>query len=158
MMVCWWIRQIEFVCSFPTRRCYVAKKLFFSDELFQAQQAPHHRWASEDVVSVLMMESMESDSSAAGPSQIMVANMNMANHPGAVQRITNGIGTTACRNDFFPVTSPPSTISESSGSVMAGMVDPQRQQQLQQKCVSDVPNNGQVENTGLFGFPEYKHW
>lgn len=99
---------------------------------------------------------MESDSSAAGPSQIMVANMNMANHPGAVQRITNGIGTTACRSDFFPhVTSPPSTISESSGSVMAAM-DQQRLQQ--QKCVTDVPNNnGPVENTGLFGYPEYKH-
>lgn len=145
---------------FSTRRCYVAKKLFFSDELFQAQQAQHtSRWASEDVVSVLMMESMESDSSVAGPSQVMVQSLNVVNHPGAAHQImhpgiTNGLGTTACRNDFFPVTSPPSTISESSGSVMAGM-DSQRQ--LQQKCVTDVPNNGPVENTGLFGFPEYKH-
>lgn len=134
------------------------QKLFFSDELFQAQQAPHHRWASEDVVSVLMMES---DSSVAGPSQAIVQNMNVVNHPNAAQimnmkGITNGIGTTACRSDFFPhVTSPPSTISESSGSVMAAM-DQQRLQQ--QKCVTDVPNNnGPVENTGLFGYPEYKH-
>lgn len=143
---------------FSTRRCYVAKKLFFSDELFQAQQAPRHRWASEDVVSVLMMETMESDnSSAVGQSQVMVPNMNVVNHQNAAQmmNITNGIGTTACRNDFFPVTSPPSTISESSGSVMPGM---DQQRLLQQKCVNDVPSNGQVENTGLFGFPEYKHW
>jgi hypothetical protein len=119
-----------------------------------------HFRASEDVVTmmempVLMMESM-SDDSAAAPSQVMVPSMNVVNHPNAAQimkGITNGIGTTACRNDFFPVTSPPSTISESSGSVMA--MDPQRQ--LQQKCVTDVPNNGQVEKTGLFGFPEYKH-
>lgn len=133
---------------FNTSLC--CQKLFFSDELFQAQQALHHtRWASEDVVSVLMMES---DSSAAGPSQTIVPNINhqitsqTAQH---LKAITNGIGTTVCRNEFFQ--SPPSTESVSSGSVM--MAD-----QRQQNCVTnDVPNNGPVENTGLFGYPEYKH-
>jgi hypothetical protein len=135
---------------FTNTHSLCCQKLFFSDELFQAQQA-QHRWASEDVVSVLMMES---DSSAAGPSQTIVPNINnhQQNSTQIVQHmkgITNGIGTTPCRNDYFQ--SPPSTESVSSGSVMAD--------QRQQICnvTNDGVNNGPVENTGVFGYPEYKH-
>jgi hypothetical protein len=96
---------------------------------------------------------MESDSSAAGPSQAIVPNINhQPNLQPIVQHmkgIANGIGTTACRNEFFQ--SPPSTESVSSGSVMAE----QRQQIL---VNNDGINNGPpMENTGLFGYPEYKH-
>lgn len=97
---------------------------------------------------------MESDSSEVGPS--VVAAQNIV-HPNSIQKgqlgIGNGLGVTVCRTDYFP--SPPSTETESSGSVMA--------QQLihQQRRGVDV-NDGPQENTGQYYppgeyKPEYKH-
>lgn len=121
----------------------MCQKLFFSDELFQAQLQA--RWASEDIVSVKML--MESDSSAQDLSQVVMANppvvtniVMMAQPPNNM----NGIGVIPSRiNDFFQ--SPPSTTeTESSGSVM--MTEQQRRGNIN-------VNGGPVETTGR----EYKH-
>jgi hypothetical protein len=124
---------MTFICSSCT-------KLFFSDDFIQAQRQLA-RWASEDVVSVVVMES---DSSAVGPSPV-VTGQNII-HPNP-PLMANGLGVTVSRTDYYP--SPPSTTeTESSGSVMA------LQQQQQQQRLCDV-NGGPQENTGRY--PEYKH-
>jgi hypothetical protein len=117
-------------------------KLFFSDHFIQAQQQLA-RWASEDVVSVVVVES---DSSAVDPSPaVTVQNIIHPNTPQLA--MANGLGATVSRTDYYP--SPPSTTeTESSGSVMG----PQQPQQQQRLC--DV-NGGPQENTGRY--PEYKH-
>lgn len=127
---------------------HTCQKLFFSDELFQAQLQAQ-RWASEDVVSVKML--MESDSSAADLSQAVMT-QNTTSHPLTGQiipqakgLITNGLGAIVSRtNDFFQ--SPPSTTeTESSGSVMT-----EHQQRHGNINVNGGPT---AETTGR----EYKH-
>jgi hypothetical protein len=123
------------------------QKLFFSDELFQAQLQAQ-RWASEDVVSVKML--MESDSSVDRDlSQVAMA-QNPPSHPLPSQiipqgMITNGLGAIVSRtNEFFQ--SPPSTTeTESSGSVMI-----EHQQRHGNINVNGGPT---AETTGR----EYKH-
>ena len=113
-----------------------AQNYFFSDISAQALV----RWASEDVVSVVV------DSSAAGPSQVVTA-QNII-HP--LSQMGNGLGATLSRIDYYP--SPPSTTeTESSGSVMAH----QQQAQQQRRGIIDVNGGPQQEITGRF--PEYKH-
>lgn len=126
-------------------RLYVSSctKLFFSDDFIQAQPQLA-RWASEDVVSVVVMES---DSSAVDPSPVITVQKTIL--PNITSQMGNGLGVTASRTDYYP--SPPSTTeTESSGSVMP------HQQQLQQQRpgIIDV-NGGPQENTGRY--PEYKH-
>lgn len=130
---------------------HTCQKLFFSDELFQAQQQAQ-RWASEDIVSVKML--MESDSSEAVASQVAMA-QNPPNHhltsqiiiPQTKGMITNGLGAIVSRtNDFFQ--SPPSTTeTESSGSVM----DQQRHGNI------NVNGGPTAETTGYNVTREYKH-
>ncbi|KAG5678287.1 hypothetical protein PVAND_007974 [Polypedilum vanderplanki] len=124
-----------------------------SDDFIQAQQRLA-RWASEDVVSVVVMES---DSSAAVQSPVVVAQNNTNNilphtnnlqmiHPHQQPMGMNGLGVTASRIDYYQ--SPPSTTeTESSGSVMAT--------QRQQRGLIVDGNVGPQENTGRY--PEYKH-
>jgi hypothetical protein len=123
---------------------HTCQKLFFSDELFQAQLQAQ-RWASEDVVSVKML--MESDSSAADLSQVaMVQNPPNQMVPQAKGIVTNGLGAIVYprTNEFFQ--SPPSTTeTESSGSVMP---------EHQQRHGNIIANGGPTaETTGR----EYKH-
>lgn len=115
---------------------YVMNELFFSDDFIAQQQSP--RWASEDVVSVVVMES---DSSAVDPSPVTVT-QNIISQMGTVTQ--NGLGAIVSRTDYYQ--SPPSTTeTESSGSVM-----------VTQRRGIDVVNGGQQqENTGRF--LEYKH-
>jgi hypothetical protein len=129
----------------------LCQKLFFSDDFIQAQQQLA-RWASEDVVSVVVMES---DSSAVVPSPITVPMQNIplhsinnnnniiSNNTMSMGPHMNGLGATVCRNDYYP--SPPSTTeTESSGSVM-----------VTQRRGIDA-NGGPQEITGT-RYPEYKH-
>lgn len=110
----------------------MCQKLFFSDELFQAQA----RWAEEDIVSVKML--MESDSSAADLSQVAMVNPPIVTNSLMTSNM-NGLGVTASRtNDFFQ--SPPST-TETESSVE------------QQRRGNINVNGGPVETTGR----EYKH-
>lgn len=117
--------------------------LFFSDDFIQAQQQLA-RWASEDVVSVVVMES---DSSAVVPSPVTVT-QNIIPHlstqmPQPTPLTINGLGVGVSRTDYYP--SPPSTTeTESSGSVM-----------LTQRRGIDVSGGPHQENTGRY--PEYKH-
>ncbi|XP_070509632.1 disintegrin and metalloproteinase domain-containing protein 12 isoform X4 [Chironomus tepperi] len=114
-----------------------------SDDFIQAQQQLA-RWASEDVVSVVVMES---DSSAVVPSPVTVT-QNIIPHlstqmPQPTPLIINGLGVGVSRTDYYP--SPPSTTeTESSGSVM-----------LTQRRGIDVSGGPHQENTGRY--PEYKH-
>lgn len=131
---------------------HTCPKLFFSDELFQAQLQAQ-RWASEDIVSVKML--MESDSSEAVASQVATV-QNPPNHLLSNQMIaqakgmvTNGLGAIVSRtNDFFQ--SPPSTTeTESSGSVMT---------EHQQRHGNINLNGGPTaETTGYNMTREYKH-
>lgn len=126
---------------------HTCQKLFFSDELFQAQQQAQ-RWASEDIVSVKML--MESDSSGQDLSQVAMA-QNPPSHPLLSQiipqakGITNGLGAIVSQtNEFFQ--SPPSTTeTESSGSAMTD-----HQQRHGNINVNGGPT---AETTGR----EYKH-
>lgn len=121
-------------------------KLFFSDDFIQAQQQLA-RWASEDVVSVVVMDPerlvQEKNLSAVVPLPAVMA-QNII-HPITASHMGNGLGATVSRTDYYP--SPPSTTeTESSGSVMAHQ---QLQQQQQQQ------KRGPQEHTGHY--PEYKH-
>lgn len=144
------------------------KKLFFSDDFIQAQQQLA-RWASEDVVSVVVMES---DSSAADQSQVVVA-QNI--HPALISCVQqqqqqqqpqillhqqsqqpttmmnmgmNGLGAIASRTQDYYHPSPPSTTeTESSGSVML----------TQRHRGIDANALGQQQETIAGRFPEYKH-
>lgn len=133
-------------------------KLFFSDDFIQAQQQSVQRWAEEDVVSVVLMES---DSYAAAPLPAVAVAQNII-HPNPTQMgqaIENGFVAKAIRTDFYPTSPLSTTETESSGSVMA-----QQQQILQQqqrRVLIDV-NGGPQENiTGRYPpseyKPEYKH-
>lgn len=96
--------------------------------IVKAQQQLAQRWASEDVVSVLVMEQSEPG-------------------PKVNQQKVNGLGVTACPTDYYQ--SPPSTTeTESSGSVMV-------EHQQRRGIINDVPNGGPAENAGRY--PEYKH-
>lgn len=144
----------------------LAKKLFFSDDFIQAQQQLA-RWASEDVVSVVVMES---DSSAVDPSPVAVAsNVIHPTHltsiiPQQLQQYQqqlppmmtvpstltannmNGLGAIASRTPDYYHPSPSSTTeTESSGSVM-----------VTQRRGLDESGLGQQENT-TGRYPEYKH-
>lgn len=121
-------------------------KLFFSDDFIQAQQQLA-RWASEDVVSVVVMDperlTQEKSLSAVGPSPAAMA-QNII-HPITMSHMGNGLGATVSRTDYYP--SPPSTTeTESSGSVL-----PPQQQQLQPQ----LQKRGPQEQAGHY--PEYKH-
>lgn len=130
------------VCVYPLSSC---TKLFFSDDFIQAQQQLA-RWASEDVVSVVVMD--PSDSAVVGPSPVVTV-QNIMPHPNSITpmaQMGNGLGATA-HHDYFP--SPPSTTeTESSGSVMAHQGAPVRR--------ANGPQDLTQTNTGHF--PEYKHW
>lgn len=132
-------------------------KLFFSDDFIKAQQQLA-RWASEDVVSVVVVES---DSSAVDPSLVVTAQNIIHPQNTSLMAMNNGLGATVSREIYYP--SPPSTTeTESSGSVMALQLQQQQlllqqqhlQQQQQRRGVIDV-NGGPQENTGRY--PEYKH-
>ncbi|XP_021701445.1 uncharacterized protein LOC5569251 isoform X4 [Aedes aegypti] len=146
-----------------------------SDDLFQAQQQLA-RWASEDVVSVVVMEQGSDSSHAQGPSSASTMHGHIQQHPSHQQQQlhhdnnnTTTITTTSnvngvpamgsCHNitnlshqlvnsrDYYP--SPPSTETESSGSV----VQPSRRGPIMQGQGPD--GNHIMENTGRY--PEYKH-
>ncbi|XP_062538565.1 uncharacterized protein LOC134206849 [Armigeres subalbatus] len=145
-----------------------------SDDLFQAQQQLA-RWASEDVVSVVVMEQGSDSSHAQGPSSASTMHGHIQQHPSHQQQqllhdnnsttITttsnvNGVPAMgSCHNitslshqlvnsrDYYP--SPPSTETESSGSV----VPPSRRGPIMQGQGPD--GNHIMENTGRY--PEYKH-
>ncbi|XP_021701455.1 uncharacterized protein LOC5569251 isoform X6 [Aedes aegypti] len=145
------------------------------DDLFQAQQQLA-RWASEDVVSVVVMEQGSDSSHAQGPSSASTMHGHIQQHPSHQQQQlhhdnnnTTTITTTSnvngvpamgsCHNitnlshqlvnsrDYYP--SPPSTETESSGSV----VQPSRRGPIMQGQGPD--GNHIMENTGRY--PEYKH-
>ncbi|XP_062701402.1 uncharacterized protein LOC109422898 isoform X9 [Aedes albopictus] len=145
------------------------------DDLFQAQQQLA-RWASEDVVSVVVMEQGSDSSHAQGPSSASTMHGHIQQHPSHQQQqlhhdnnnsttITttsnvNGVPAMgSCHNitslshqlvnsrDYYP--SPPSTETESSGSV----VQPSRRGPIMQGQGPD--GNHIMENTGRY--PEYKH-
>lgn len=145
----------------------MAKKLFFSDDFIQAQQRLA-RWASEDVVSVVVMES---DSSAVDPSPVAVAsNVMLPQHiassiiPQQIQQYQqqlpptmmtvpstlmannmSGLDAIPSRTPEYYHPSPPSTTeTESSGSVM-----------VTQRRGLNESGHGPQENTGRY--PEYKH-
>lgn len=141
----WWL----YVSSCP--------KLFFSDDFIQAQQQLA-RWASEDVVSVVVMES---DSSAVDPSPVVAAPSINYHTPLQMRpMVGNGLGAIVSRTDCYP--SPPSTTeTESSGSVMQQTLLLQQQQQ-RRGIIEEI--GGPQENTGRYPpsvsgeyKPEYKH-
>ncbi|XP_055626644.1 disintegrin and metalloproteinase domain-containing protein unc-71 isoform X4 [Toxorhynchites rutilus septentrionalis] len=142
-----------------------------SDDLFQAQQQLA-RWASEDVVSVVVMEQGSDSSHAQGPSSASTMHGHIQQHPSHQHQqshhdpITtttsnvNGVPAMgSCHNinslshqlvnsrDYYP--SPPSTETESSGSV----IQPSRRGPIMQGPVAD--GNHIMESTGRY--PEYKH-
>ncbi|XP_058444693.1 disintegrin and metalloproteinase domain-containing protein 33 isoform X9 [Malaya genurostris] len=146
-----------------------------SDELFQAQQQLA-RWASEDVVSVVVMEQGSDSSHAQGPSSASTMHGHIQQHPSHQQQQLhhdNPITTTtttsnvngvqamgSCHNinslnhqqlvnsrDYYP--SPPSTETESSGSV----IQPSRRGPIMPGPGPD--GNHIMESTGRY--PEYKH-
>lgn len=147
-----------------SRSRFVAKKLFFSDDFIQAQQQLA-RWASEDVVSVVVMQS---NSSVADPSQVVAAQniihpalitstqlqqqqqhqiiLQHSQHPPLMMTSNmNGLAAIATRTQEYCHPSPPSTTeTESSGSVM-----------LTQRRGIDANALGPQESTGRY--PEYKH-
>jgi hypothetical protein len=146
-----------FVCGL---QFYVMQKLFFSDDFIQAQQQLA-RWASEDVVSVVVMES---DSSALAPSPITITqNINpLINSSQMVQQqlqhqpqlpqqsqmvpLRNGLDAIVCRTDYYP--SPPQ--STTSGTESSGT-----SHMLTQRRGIDAGGEPLAENTGRY--PEYKH-
>ena len=118
---------------------YVAQ-LFSSDDFIQAQQQLA-RWASEDVVSVVVMDQQGgSDSSAAGPSST-TATMHETMMPLMSMGNGHGLGV----RDYYP--SPPSTETESSGSVI----------QPQPRRVLIDAQNGDSLTENKNRFQEYKH-
>ncbi|XP_055550304.1 uncharacterized protein LOC129732887 isoform X7 [Wyeomyia smithii] len=149
-----------------------------SDDLFQAQQQLA-RWASEDVVSVVVMEQGSDSSHAQGPSSASTMHGHIQQHPSHQQQqshhdshpTTNNSNTTSsnvngvqamgsCHNinslshqlvnsrDYYP--SPPSTETESSGSVIQ---PPSRRGPIMPGPGPD--GNHIMESTGRY--PEYKH-
>ncbi|XP_050076828.1 uncharacterized protein LOC126563597 isoform X8 [Anopheles maculipalpis] len=156
-----------------------------SDELFQAQQQLA-RWASEDVVSVVVMEQGSDTSHAQGPSSANTMHGHMQQHPsqqqppshhpqqqppsqqppqlppphqlidsvngvpvmGSCHSISSSMNHQLVNNrDYYP--SPPSTETESSGSVI---------QPLRRGPITPGPGpdgNHIMESTGRY--PEYKH-
>jgi hypothetical protein len=145
----------------------VAKQLFFSDDFIQAQQQLA-RWASEDVVSVVVMES---DSSGVDPSAVAMAQNIIHPHITSVHQQSqplpsimaqpssaaalhmavvnmNGLGAIASRIPEFYHPSPPSTTeTESSGSVML----------TTQRRGIDVNGHGPQATESTGRYPEYKH-
>lgn len=124
----------------------ICPKLFFSDDFIQAQQQLA-RWASEEILGNLNVLSVKtvtepSDLSEVGP--LPVAVQNVIYPIIAPTENCNGQGATVSRTDYYP--SPPSTETESSGSVMAHPGAPQRPR---------VNGPQDITNTGHY--PEYKH-
>ncbi|XP_058816038.1 disintegrin and metalloproteinase domain-containing protein 33 isoform X11 [Topomyia yanbarensis] len=143
-----------------------------SDDLFQAQQQLA-RWASEDVVSVVVMEQGSDSSHAQGPSSASTMHGHIQQHPSHQQQQlhhdnpttttssnVNGVQAMgSCHNinsmnhqlvnsrDYYP--SPPSTETESSGSV----IQPSRRGPIMPGPGPD--GNHIMESTGRY--PEYKH-
>jgi hypothetical protein len=147
-----------------TKTRHVAKQLFFSDDFIQAQQQLA-RWASEDVVSVVVMES---DSSGVDPSAVAMAQNIIHPHITSAQQQSqpihpimaqqqhqlhmtanmNGLGAIASRTPEFYHPSPPSTTeTESSGSVML----------TTQRRGIDVNGLGPQATESTGRYPEYKH-
>lgn len=115
------------------------KMLFFSDDFIQAQQQLA-RWASEDVVSVVVMES---DSSEVVPSQVVAVaqNMPLSTSQMPQQPPLNMNGLVRVTQTYSPST----TETESSGSVML----------TGQRRGIDVSEGPHQETAGRY--PEYKH-
>ncbi|XP_037027838.1 disintegrin and metalloproteinase domain-containing protein unc-71 [Bradysia coprophila] len=110
-----------------------------SDDFIQAQQQLA-RWASEDVVSVVVLEP-GSDSTTTGVGHSQTADTH---HHGDSSMI--GTGLNVGPRDYYP--SPPSTETESSGSVI---------QPLRRVTHID-PVHGDAQLTETSGrYPEYKH-
>lgn len=110
--------------------------VFFSDDFIQAQ-LQLARWASEDVVSVVM-EQPGPDLSV-GPST-----MGMIPIPGDSTTTTSSMANGVVNRDYYP--SPPST-ETSSGSVI--------QPQARRGYIDVQQNDATLEITS--SFPEYKH-
>lgn len=118
---------------------FVVRLLFFSDDFVQAQQLV--RWASEDVVSVVVREPGGSDTG-------IIQSMGTATNHGDHQSLMESSHPTMniIPRDYFP--SPVSTETESSESVI--------QQQLRRNHLEHEPVvELLVENTDRY--PEYKH-
>ncbi|XP_055712336.1 disintegrin and metalloproteinase domain-containing protein unc-71 isoform X4 [Phlebotomus papatasi] len=118
-----------------------------SDDFIQAQQQLA-RWASEDVVSVVVLDP-GTDSTGIGPSSTATI------HGEQPSLGTSGLSIGA--RDYYP--SPPSTETESSGSVIQPtqrLSQTAAQQRVGHLIDGQGDINGQpMENTGRY--PEYKH-
>ena len=144
----------------------------FSDDFIQAQQQLA-RWASEDVVSVVVMEQGSDSSHAQGPSsastmhgqyqsqpsqqqqqqqlQLTKDNVNGVQAMGSCHNISNMNPLMNNNRDYYP--SPASTETESSGSVIHPQPPMRRGPLIMQGPGPD--GNHTMENTGRY--PEYKH-
>lgn len=121
-------------------------KYISSDEFIQAQQQLA-RWASEDVVSVVVMD--PGSDSTIGP-------LSTGAIHGDSKMGANGISMGP--RDYYP--SPPSTETESSGSIIPihHQQQPQQQHQQLQRRGHIVEGQGDgllMDSTGRY--PEYKH-
>lgn len=148
--------------------------LFSSDDFIQAQQQLA-RWASEDVVSVVVLDqhqqgTMSDSQQQTGVGQLSTATTSSVIHhhgdPTALMgsAVTNGIS--VGQRDYYP--SPPSTETESSGSVIQPL--PSTQSHLrrvhidtnqQQQHPHTHPHQQQIGDEQLMEngrYPEYKHW
>lgn len=125
----------------------LSQLLFSSDDFIQAQQQLA-RWASEDVVSVVVLDP-GTDSTGIGPSSTATI------HGEQPSLGTSGLSIGA--RDYYP--SPPSTETESSGSVIQPtqrLSQTAAQQRVGHLIDGQGDINGQpMENTGRY--PEYKH-
>ncbi|XP_055911634.1 disintegrin and metalloproteinase domain-containing protein unc-71 isoform X1 [Eupeodes corollae] len=120
-----------------------------SDDFIQAQQQLA-RWASEDVVSVVVLDHQQgtmSDSQQPGVGQLSTASTSsVIHHHGEPSSMGATNGLSVSQRDFYP--SPPSTETESSGSV----IQPQlRRAHIESNQIGD----GQLMENGRY--PEYKH-
>ncbi|XP_055911641.1 disintegrin and metalloproteinase domain-containing protein unc-71 isoform X6 [Eupeodes corollae] len=119
------------------------------DDFIQAQQQLA-RWASEDVVSVVVLDHQQgtmSDSQQPGVGQLSTASTSsVIHHHGEPSSMGATNGLSVSQRDFYP--SPPSTETESSGSV----IQPQlRRAHIESNQIGD----GQLMENGRY--PEYKH-
>lgn len=147
--------EIMFERPIKNRFVFLLRLLFSSDDFIQAQQQLA-RWASEDVVSVVLE-----------PGSDTMAGHGPTPHPSAIHGGTSMAATMATSmglvagnggllsvgpRDYYP--SPPSTETESSGSVIP-QPQPQPQPQPRHVHIDRGPDGEPLMETS--GYPEYKH-
>lgn len=128
--------------------------LFSSDDFIQAQQQLA-RWASEDVVSVVVLEpGLDPTTTGVGPSPMgtihghdSLMGRSTTVPAATTTQTTTSTGLNVTHRDYYP--SPPSTETESSGSVI--------QPQQKRNHIDQAGQGDEQLMETSDRYPEYKH-